>query len=102
MDPKIMMKHEYFRNTVGNQYDDERDGLLLRVVDINERHVYPLCELKRDTTGPVEKVYSILMEYEKYFIQGNEVSEDMKNMLINDANNINILDAAEIVGRKLI
>lgn len=102
MDPKIMIKYEYFRNTVGNQYDDERDGLLLRVVDINERHVYPLCELKHDRTGSVEKVYSTMMDYENYFIEGNKVSEEDKNMLIKDANNINSLDASEIIGRKLI
>lgn len=105
MDSDIFMKYHYFRNTIGNIYEDERDGLILKVIDIRNGRVSTLGNLIHDRFKPIETICSSLMDYRDYYIDGNKVSEEDEEMLLSDAKMINAGDAKElkkIIGRRII
>lgn len=100
MDPDIFMKYHYFRNTVGNHYEDDRDGLILKVIDVRHRRIRTLGNLTHDTFVPIETIRATLMDYRDYYIDGNKVTMEDEEMLLSDAKMINADDAKEL--KKLI
>lgn len=105
MDPEIFMKYHYFRNAIGNNYDDERDGLLLKVIDVRKGQVFPLGRLTHDTLSPLGTINSSLMDYRDYYLDGNKVTVEDEEMLLDDASGINKEDAVDlkkIIGRRII
>ncbi len=107
MDPQIFMKYHYFRNSIGNIYTDhlERDGLVLRVVDVNKGKVNSLSKLIHERKYDKDITYSSLQDFDEFYLHGSKVTEDDEKTLLEDAKIVNpddVLELKKLIGRREI
>ena len=107
MDPNIFMKHFYFKNKLGNIYDDgmDRDDAELKVIDVKKRKVWLPGHFEISRRENLTKIMCYLKYFDEDYLNGNDISEQDEEMILNDAKDTNPNDVSELkklMGRRTI
>ncbi len=107
MDPEIFMKHFYFKNKLGNVYDDNmiREDAELKVIDVNTRKVWVPGHFEKSRRENMDTILCYLKSFGDYYLNGNDVTERDEEIILNDVKNTNpddVLEMKKLIGRRLI
>ncbi|MDE6142368.1 MAG: hypothetical protein K2G03_07165, partial [Bacilli bacterium] len=79
--------------------------LELKVIDMKKRKVWVPGNFRELRKENLTNILCYLKPFQEYYLNGNDISENDEEVILNDAKNTNPNDVAElkkIIGRRLI